>query len=126
MPVPTPAPTPVADLVARLPRGASTVRYGGRPWAVSVTTYAGGRSLKLWAEELGGTAFVSANVYLGTSGETFRPCEMPAADVLAFLHGWEPAPEPASEPASETAPEPARRSGDGPRGPVLPAVPAAD
>ncbi|MDN7120947.1 peptide methionine sulfoxide reductase [Nocardioides sp. ChNu-153] len=96
--------TPVADLVARLPRGASTVRYGGRAWAVSVASYAGGRSLKLWAEELGGTAFVSANVYLGADGETFRPCEMPAAEVLAFLRGWEP----------------------GPGGPVLPAVPAAD
>lgn len=92
--------TPVADLVARLPLGASTVRYDGRRWAVTTTSYAGGRSLKLWAEELGGPAFVSANVYLtgGTgasdqpdgTGEAFRPCEMPAETVLAFLEGWEP------------------------------------
>lgn len=82
--------TPVADLVARLPRGASTVRYRGRRWAVTTTTYAGGRSLKLWAEELGGTQFVSANVYLGVDGERFRPCEMPEDRVLDFLRHWSP------------------------------------
>lgn len=83
-------PTPVADLVARLPRGSSTVRYAGDRWAVTVSEHAGGRSLKVWAEQLGGTAFVSANVYLAAAGEAFRPCEMPAERVLAFLRGWEP------------------------------------
>lgn len=80
----------VADLVRRLPPGASTVRYRGARWAVTRSSYADGRSLKLWAEELGGTDFVSANVYAGRAGEAFRPCEMPAEKVLAFLHGWEP------------------------------------
>jgi hypothetical protein len=49
---------------------------------------------KLWAEELGGRATVSANLYLAGSGERFTPCEMPAAEVLAFLTGWSPAPAP--------------------------------
>lgn len=84
------APTPVADLVRRLPDGASTVRYRGSRWAVTRSSYAAGRSLKLWAEELGGEAFVSANVYVGSAGEAFRPCEMPAERVLAFLQGWTP------------------------------------
>lgn len=94
--------TPVADLVRRLPPGASTVRYDGRRWAVATTSYAQGRSLKVWAEELGGGDVVSANVYLvgaadpgdpgepGEPGEAFRPCEMPAEKVLAFLEGWQP------------------------------------
>lgn len=86
----TPRPTPVADLIARLPSGASTVRYRGARWAVTTTTYASGGSLKLWAEELGGTDFVSANVYVGAEGERFRPCEMPEKKVLDFLLGWEP------------------------------------
>lgn len=80
----------VADLVRRLPPGASTVRYRGVRWAVTRSSYADGRSLKLWAEELGGTDVVSANVYAGSAGEAFRPCEMPAEKVLAFLRGWEP------------------------------------
>ncbi|MDT9593383.1 peptide methionine sulfoxide reductase [Nocardioides zeae] len=88
--------TPVADLVRRL-EGRDVVRYRGRRWAVTTRAYAGGRSLKLWAEELGGTDVVSANVYLGPGlgdagrGEAFRPCEMPAERVLDFLRGWEPA-----------------------------------
>ncbi|HEY1135254.1 MAG TPA: peptide methionine sulfoxide reductase [Nocardioides sp.] len=83
--------TPVADLVGRLPRGSSEVRYAGGRWAVTVTERAGGRSLAVWAEQLGGRAYVSANVYLVGGGEAFRPCEMPAERVLDFLHGWEPA-----------------------------------
>ncbi len=95
---------PVADLLGRLPEGWSAVRYRGRRWGVSRTRQAGGRVEKLYAEELGGTGVVSANLYLpgGTESdddERFRPCEMPAADVLAFLRGWEPLPEqPASGP----------------------------
>lgn len=86
---------PVADLLARLPEGWSEVRYRERRWGVSRTRQAAGRIEKVYAEELGGTGVVSANLYLpgGTDSERdeqFRPCEMPAADVLDFLNGWEP------------------------------------
>lgn len=89
------SPHPVADLLAQLPEGWSAVRYRGRRWGVSRTRQAGGRVEKLYAEELGGTGVVSANLYLpgGTQDEgdeQLRPCEMPAADVLDFLRGWEP------------------------------------
>ncbi|MFI7586970.1 peptide methionine sulfoxide reductase [Spongisporangium articulatum] len=83
----------VAALLARLPLGWSAVTYRGRRWGVTRTVRAGGRVEKLYAEELGGTGVVSANLYLpAPDDEQFRPCEMPASDVLDFLHGWEPAP----------------------------------
>ncbi len=86
---------PVADLISRLPEGWSAVRYRGRRWGVSRTRHVGGRVEKLYAEELGGAGIISANVYVPggkehEGGELVRPCEMPAADVLDFLHGWEP------------------------------------
>ena len=42
----------------------------------------------MYAEELGGPAVVSANVYRTRAGDVLKPCEMPAATVLAFLQGW--------------------------------------
>ena len=42
----------------------------------------------MYAEELGGPDVVSANVYRTRGGDVLKPCEMPAATVLAFLHGW--------------------------------------
>jgi hypothetical protein len=81
----------VAPLFARLPEGTSRVRHRGRTWAVTRTVQQGGRVETLWGEELGGTAVVSANLYLTGSGERLRPCEMPATQVLDLLTGWEPA-----------------------------------
>lgn len=84
----TTQPTPVADLLDRLPVGWSEATYDGSRWSVTRTVSLGGRVQKLWAEELGGRRFVSANVYVGDDGvERFRPCEMPAEVVLAFLRG---------------------------------------
>lgn len=81
---------PVLPLLERLPLGWSEVSYAGRRWGVLRTAALGGRSQKLWAEDLGGTAFVSANLYVGDDGvERFRPCEMPARRVLDFLEGLE-------------------------------------
>lgn len=80
----------VADLLAALPEGSSQVRYRGRRWAVTRTVQQGGRVQKLWAEELGGRGVVSANLYRAAAGDRFRPCEMPAAEVLDFLTGWAP------------------------------------
>jgi hypothetical protein len=55
------------------------------------TTRAGGRSVTIYAEELGGTDLISANVYRTVAADHLRACEMPAAKVLAFLRGWTPA-----------------------------------
>ena len=80
-------------LLDRFPEGWSEAAYDGRRWGVTRSVALGGRSQKVFAEELGGTDFVSANVYTGEDGGTFfRPCEMPAEKVLAFLRGATPEP----------------------------------
>ena len=76
----------VAALLDRLPLGWSEVEHDGRRYGVTRSTQVGGRSQKLYAEELGGTDVVSANLYAAEDGRAFfRPCEMPAEKVLAFL-----------------------------------------
>lgn len=65
------------------------MRYAGRRYGLSRTTRAGGRSISVYAEELGGPDVISTNVYRTTSGDLLRPCEMPAEKVLAFLRGWQ-------------------------------------
>lgn len=51
---------------------------------------AGGRAVSLYVEELGGTDVVSTNAYLTSASQELRPCEMPAAKVLAFLSDARP------------------------------------
>ncbi len=78
------------SLLARVPEGWTAVSYEGRRYGLSRTTHTGGRSVSLYAEELGGSDVVSANVFRLTGGAELRPCEMPAAKVLAFLEAWRP------------------------------------
>ena len=73
------------------PRGYFTTRYDGRRYGVSNTVHASGRSLKLYAEELGGPDRISLNIYAPASGEpALRPCEMPVDKITAFVLGAEP------------------------------------
>ncbi|MDJ1006538.1 MAG: hypothetical protein QNJ13_01835 [Paracoccaceae bacterium] len=58
----------------------------GKRWRVTKTVMAGGRSQKLEAEELGGTGYVSMNLYrLAGGAAILKPCEMPEDEVLSFL-----------------------------------------
>ena len=50
-------------LLARVPEGWSAVSYLGRPYGLTKTTRVDGREVTIYAEELGGTDVVSANVY---------------------------------------------------------------
>ena len=87
----TPRRPTLAELVERLPVGWSEVTYAGRRWGVTRTVRLAGRQQSVYAEELGGTDVVSANLYVPEDGaERFRPCEMPAEKVLAFLAGCVP------------------------------------
>lgn len=74
----------VAALFDRMPVGWSRRRYRGRTYGVTRTVRSDGRIQNIFAEELGGSDVISANLYLRRQ---FRPCEMPAAKVLAFLSG---------------------------------------
>ena len=80
----------LASLVDRVPEGWTLVGYRGRRYGLRRTDRAGGRSVAIFAEELGGRDVVSTNIYRTTGGDVLKPCEMPAATVLAFLRGWSP------------------------------------
>ncbi|SDS12159.1 hypothetical protein SAMN04488543_1118 [Friedmanniella luteola] len=96
-------------LVDRVPEGWTAVTYRGRPYGLRRTSRADGRSVALYAEELGGLDVVSTNVYRTVAGDVLRPCEMPAATVLAFLAGWRPARPPSVSPAGASPARPPRR-----------------
>lgn len=58
----------------------------GKRWRVTKTVMASGRSQKLEAEELGGSGYVSMNLYRLADGTAIlKPCEMPEDEVLAFV-----------------------------------------
>ncbi len=48
-------------------------------------TYAQGRSHELVAHELGGSDYISMNLYDLQSGARLKPCEMPEAKVRDFV-----------------------------------------
>ena len=81
----------LSALAERVPEGWTRVIYNGRTYGLARTTRAGGRSIKISAQELGGTDLISANVYRTAAADHLRACEMPTAKVLAFLRGWTPA-----------------------------------
>jgi len=68
-----------------LPIGYSEVEYKNRRYGVTRTDYNQGKSIKLYAEELGGNDFISLNYYSTAKAETLKPCEMPQQKVIDFL-----------------------------------------
>ena len=71
-----------------LPLGGYGATYLGRRYRVAKSQMATGRSQKLEAEELGGTDYISFNLYRLASGEALlKPCEMPAEKVVDFVMG---------------------------------------
>jgi hypothetical protein len=71
-----------------VPEGWTLVEFRRRRYGLRRTSRAAGRSISIYAEQLGGSDTVSTNVYRTPAGDVLRPCEMPAATVLAFLRGW--------------------------------------
>jgi hypothetical protein len=75
-----------------LPDGYTEGRFRRRLWGATVRRSADGKRIWLYAEELGGTAIVSFNLYrLSAAGAILKPCEMASADVIDFVLGFEPA-----------------------------------
>lgn len=52
--------------------------------------FSDGNSQKLVAEELGGSDYISLNLYRLTSGTRLKPCEMPEAKVVDFVLNFRP------------------------------------
>ncbi|WP_273569030.1 peptide methionine sulfoxide reductase [Maribacter halichondriae] len=71
-----------------LPIGYSKVLYRNKKYGVTRTDFNSGKSIKLFAEELGGNDFISLNYYLTETAESLKPCEMPEEKVIDFLKGY--------------------------------------
>ncbi len=88
---PDTSPAAIWTRLETLPLGWFMARYDGRRYGVTRSVHAGGRSMKLYAEELGGPDFVSLNIFAPPTGEpTLKPCEMPVDKVTAFILGAQP------------------------------------
>ena len=75
--------------IQAIPLGYSEVLYQGKRYGLSRTDFNKGNSIKVFAEELGGTDFISFNFYITTQNQHLKPCEMPAAKVIDFLKGYQ-------------------------------------
>jgi hypothetical protein len=80
-------PDPFRTAFDAIPEGYSEGLYNGRRWRITKSVGAGGKGAKLQAHELGGTGFVSLNLYALTKGDSLKPCEMSVAHVRAFVTG---------------------------------------
>ncbi len=69
-----------------LPLGYSEVLYKNKKYGVTRADFNKGKSFKVYAEELGGSDFISLNYYITNSGEKLKPCEMPDKKVIDFLN----------------------------------------
>jgi hypothetical protein len=92
------SPDPFRAAFDALPEGYSEGTFRNRRWRIVKTTGAGGRGAKLQAHELGGTGFVSLNLYALTKGDSLKPCEMSAVWVREFVLGVRVIPPPQSPP----------------------------
>ena len=80
-----------------LPRGTVQGVAHGRRYVVSRTQAVGGRAEKLVAHALGGSDYISLNLYRLARGARLKPCEMPEAKVVAFVLALRPEAEPSRD-----------------------------
>lgn len=71
-----------------LPFGGYGGSFEGRRYRIAKSRYAAARSQKLEAEELGGSDYISLNLYRLEGGAALlKPCEMSVEKVRAFVLG---------------------------------------
>ncbi len=75
----------VLDALHRIREGYSQGYYKSKRYGMTKTTFNRGKSIKFYAEELGGKDVVSLNYYITNSKEWLKPCEMEAEKVICFL-----------------------------------------
>ncbi len=78
------------DKIKQFPLGYSEVNYQNKKYGVSRSEFNQGKSMKLYAKDLAGVDFISANIYFTTSGELLEPCEMPERKVIDFINNFIP------------------------------------
>ena len=66
--------------------GAFDLLFDNRRYLFRKETHLSGRLIKVYAEELGGTNFISLNYYPQILNGLLKPCEMPDKKVIAFIN----------------------------------------
>ncbi|WP_209402221.1 peptide methionine sulfoxide reductase [Pseudozobellia sp. WGM2] len=77
------------ERIQKLPIGYSVVFFKSKKYGVSRSDFNNGRSVKLFAEELGDNDFISLNYYITDQADCLKPCEMPKQKVIDFLNGYQ-------------------------------------
>lgn len=77
------------DIIMAIPSGYSEVIHQKKKYSITRTDFNSGRSLKVYAEELGGNDFISFNYYITSGSNLLKPCEMPDQKVIFFLKNFE-------------------------------------
>ena len=78
-------PDEIVNYISAIPTGYSEAMYNGKKYGMSRTDFAGERSTKVYAEELGGSDHLSFNYYRTKNSNLLKTCEMPEQKVLDFL-----------------------------------------
>lgn len=84
------APAGFAEALRAIPAGTSTGHAVHRRYTATRSDFNGGKSIKLVAEALDGSDYISLNFYDLCSGGQLAPCEMPAEKVVAFVTAYQP------------------------------------
>ena len=72
-----------------LPDGYREGAFNGRTWGATINRSTDLKRIWLYARELGGSDFVSCNLYrLEEGGSLLKPCEMDSEKVVAFVLGF--------------------------------------
>ncbi|NRB46977.1 MAG: peptide methionine sulfoxide reductase [Saprospiraceae bacterium] len=79
----------ILEKIQQIPLGYSEAAYEGKKYGLSRTDFNGGKSIKVFAEELGGKDFISFNYYLTSGEHQLKPCEMPTEKVQHFLFNFQ-------------------------------------
>lgn len=74
-----------SNAVTALPEGTSKGSAQGHRYVVTKTLFNKGRSVKVAAEELAGSDYISMNYYFLSNGPLLKPCEMSVAKVVTFV-----------------------------------------
>ena len=74
--------------INKLPIGYSEVIYNNQKYGLTRTDFIKGKSIKIYAKELGGKNFISLNYYITYNQDLLKPCEMSDKKVIHFLKNF--------------------------------------
>ena len=75
----------VLKYIDTIPLGYSEGIYETQKYGITKSIFNNGKSIKIYAEELGATNFISLNYYITSKKDLIKPCEMSKQKVIHFL-----------------------------------------